>query len=119
MGKKCQQMAREIVRKANDEDIEKSVEYYNSKVKPVQFKVNECVLLKVQNFLSKNRKLVETFKGTNVITKIFDNGTVQIRTKYEKHDQIVNQILLVKYRKLENDHSSSELQLGRPKFRFE
>ena len=92
------QMARETARETNDEAIEKSVSYYNSKVKPIKFMENEWVLLKVQNFLGKNRKLSETFKGPFIITKVNENGTIKIKTKFGKHEQLVNQNLLVKYK---------------------
>ena len=39
----------------NGKAIEKSVPYYNTKVKPIDFKEGELVLLKLHNF--KNRKL--------------------------------------------------------------
>jgi transposase InsO family protein len=57
----CHQMAKETERENNDEAIEKSVSYYNTKVKPIEFKEGELVLLKIHNFLGKNRKLAETF----------------------------------------------------------
>ena len=97
----CHQMAKETARENNDEAIEKSVEYYNSKVKPILFKEGELVLLKVQNFLGKNKKLAETFKGPYTVSKVNENGTVRIRTKCAKHDQLVNQNLLIKYTKRE------------------
>ena len=97
--KACHQMAKEVASENNDQSIEKSIPYYNSKVKPLTFEVNEWVLLKVQNFLGKNRKLAETYKGPYQITKVNENGTVRMRTKCAKHDQLVNQNLLVKYKK--------------------
>jgi hypothetical protein len=48
--------SRETAQEANDETIEKLIEYYDAKVKPVQNVVNEWVLLKVQNFLGKTEK---------------------------------------------------------------
>jgi hypothetical protein len=95
-------MAKETARENNDEAIKKSVDYYNTKVKVVEFKEGELVLLKIHNFLGKNRKLAETFKGPFVITKVNDNGTIKIRTKYGQHEQLVNQNQLVKYEQPEN-----------------
>jgi hypothetical protein len=83
-------MARETAIVANYETITRSVEYYKSTVRTIEFAVNKWVLHKVQNFLGKNRKLAEAFKGPFVITKLFDNGTVQMKTKHGKHEQIVN-----------------------------
>ena len=53
----CQQLARTIASENNDTSIEKSTEYFNSKVKPVNFKEDDWVLLKEHNFLHKNKKL--------------------------------------------------------------
>ena len=96
--KVCHQMAKETARANNDEAIEKSVTYYNTKVKPMEFQEGELVLLKVHNFLGKNRKLAETFKGPFIVTKVNENGTLKIKTKYGQHDQLVNQNQLVKYK---------------------
>ena len=93
----CHQTAKETARENNDEAIEKSVTYYNTKVKPMEFQEGELVLLKVHNFLGKNRKLAETFKGPFIVTKVNENGTIKIKTKYGQHDQLVNQNQLVKY----------------------
>ena len=108
----CHQMAKETARENNDEAIEKSVQYYNSKVKPITFKEGELVLLKVQNFLGKNRKLAETFKGPYTVSKVNENGTIRIKTKCAKHDQLVNQNLLIKYnlRKEDEEEQKEEQQ---------
>ena len=65
-----------MARSHNDEAIEKSVDYYNSKVKLVTFEEEELVLLKIHNFLGKNKKLVETFRGPFIVVKMNENGTV-------------------------------------------
>jgi hypothetical protein len=41
--------------------------------------------------------LAETFKGPFIVTKVNENGTIKIKTKYGQHDQLVNQNQLVKY----------------------
>ena len=91
----------------NDEDIEKSLEYYNSKVRPIRFQEGDLVLLKIHNFLGKNRKLAETFKGPFIVLKVNENSAVKIKTKYAKHNQLVNQNLLVKY-KQQNEQQNPE-----------
>ena len=53
--------------------------------------------MKEHNFLHKNRKLAETFKGPFRVTWVNENGTVLIRSKTAKHDNLVNANLLVKY----------------------
>jgi hypothetical protein len=83
-------MTRETAPESNYDAIEKSVECCQSKVKSVQFAMNEWVLFKVQNFLGKNQKIfADAFKLPFVITRVFDNGTVQMRKKCGKHDLIV------------------------------
>jgi hypothetical protein len=49
----CHQIAKETARENNYEAIEKSVSYYNTKVKPVEFEEGELVLLKIHNFMGK------------------------------------------------------------------
>ena len=93
----CQELAKRLARDNNDESIEKSTENYNKKVKPVEFKEGEWVLLKVQNFLNKNKKLAETYKGPFCISKVHSNGTAPIKQS-SKHDTLVNTSLLVKYK---------------------
>jgi hypothetical protein len=47
----CQQLARNTASENNEELIENSIKYFNSKVKPVTFEVDEWVPLKEHNFL--------------------------------------------------------------------
>ncbi len=51
----CQQLARKIASENNEESIESSTKYFNSKVKSVTFEVGEWVILKKHNFLHKKR----------------------------------------------------------------
>ncbi len=62
--KVCQELARKIVSQNNDRSIEDLAEYFNTKVK------NDRVLLKEHNFLHKNKKLAETFKGLFRVTQV-------------------------------------------------
>ncbi len=71
-----------------------STKYFNSKVKPVEFKEEDWVLTKEHNLLNKNRKLAQTFKGPFKITKVHLNVTAMIRTRTSKHDHLVNIYLL-------------------------
>ena len=104
-------MSRELAKESTDEAIENSIPYYNSKVRQISFKEGELVLLKIQNFLGKNKKLAETYKGQYKITKVNDNGTVTMKTKCARHDQLVNQNQLVKYKiapeKMEKDEKGA------------
>ena len=67
-------------------------------MKPIIFEECKLVLLKIYNFFGKNQKLVQTFKGPNIVIKGNENGTVKIKTKYAKHDLLINQTSLVKYK---------------------
>ena len=86
----CQQLARKEASENNDTSIKDSSKYFNSKVKQVVSQENDWVLLKEHNFLYKNKKLAETFKGPFRITKVHQNGTALIRGKSSKHDNLVN-----------------------------
>jgi hypothetical protein len=97
----CHQITKETARENNDEAVEKSVSYYNTKVKPIKFKKEELVLLKIHNFLGKNKKLAETFKCPFVVTKVNAKVTIRIKTKYGQHEQLNNQNQLFKYKQPE------------------
>jgi hypothetical protein len=66
----CQNLVRKIASKNNNKSIEESTKYFNCKVKPVEFKEENWVLMKEQNFLNKNKKLAKTFRGPFRITKL-------------------------------------------------
>jgi hypothetical protein len=72
----CQNLARKIAREHNDNLIEESTKYFNSKVKPLNFKEADLVMMKEHNFKHKNRKLSETFQGPLKITKFPSNVLV-------------------------------------------
>ena len=74
----CHETAKDAARSHNDEAVKKSVEYYNSKVKPIIFEEDELVLLKIHKFLVKNIKMTKTFKGPFIMVKVNENGTVKI-----------------------------------------
>ena len=99
----CQDLTRKVASENNDTSIEDSTKYFNSKVKQVVFQENDWVLLKEHNFLHKNRKIAETFKGPFKVTKVHENGTALIRGKHSKHDNLVNTSQLVKYLQSENE----------------
>ena len=46
---------------------------------------------------------MKTFKGLYTITKVNENGTIKLKTKHAKHDQLVNQNQLVKYKQAESE----------------
>ena len=51
----CQNLARKIASKNNDKSIEESTKYFNSKVKPVEFKEEDWVLMKEHIFSTKTK----------------------------------------------------------------
>jgi hypothetical protein len=55
----CQNLARRIASENNDKSIEESPKYFNSKVKPVEFKEDDWALLKEHNFYIKTKKLLK------------------------------------------------------------
>jgi hypothetical protein len=80
-----------IASEHNDKSIEESTKYFNFKVKPVELKEKDWVLMKEYNFLRKTKKLAETFKGPFRITKV--HKMVQFnKNKTSKHDHSVNTI---------------------------
>ena len=92
-------MAKETARENKPEAIEKSATYNNTKVKFLEFQEGELVLFKVHNFLGKNRKLSDTFKGPYITTTVNENGTIRMNeNKHARQDQLVNQNQLVKYK---------------------
>jgi hypothetical protein len=105
----CQNLSRKITREHNDNSNEESTKYFNLKVKSVNFKEDDSVLMKEHNFMHKNRKLAETFKGPFKITKV-----LLIRTKPSKHNHLVNTNLLVKYNAPPSfeHHQNNQDQIG-------
>ena len=62
---------------SNMEEVqERSVVDHGKKAFPREFKFGDKVLFRVKNFLDKNAKLAEKWKGSFVITKVHANKTV-------------------------------------------
>ena len=59
--------------------IERNIKDHNNTAYPRFSKVGDMVLLQVKNFLNKNKKLAEGYKGPYIITKISDNNTATIK----------------------------------------
>ena len=58
---------------------EKSKENFDSKLKPVEFKVGQLVWLDERNFLGRNRKLRANFTGPHVIIDIFNDNVAELK----------------------------------------
>jgi hypothetical protein len=76
-------LVRKIASQNNVQSTKYSTEYFNTKVKPVIFKEDDWVLLKEHNFLHKNGKLAETFKGLFRVAKVNENSTALSRGKMQ------------------------------------
>ena len=96
-------MTRKIANENNDKSFEEFTKYFNKKVKLIEFKEDDWVLLKEHNFLHKNRKLADTFSGPLGIIKSQKIGTALIRSKTANHSNLVNKNLLVKYSRTEDE----------------
>jgi hypothetical protein len=67
---------------------------HDKKLKTRTFKEGEKVLLKVNDFKLKNRKLFEEWKGPFLITNVVPNQTALIKTKFGKHETLYNFMML-------------------------
>ena len=65
----------QLAREYADTAIDRNTEDHNKKANPREFKEGDWVLLEMKNFLSKNRKLSEIYKGPYIIVKINANNT--------------------------------------------
>jgi hypothetical protein len=72
------------------------------------------VLLKEHNFLHKNTKLAKTFKGPFQVKKVHENGTVLIRNKNARNDNLVNANMLVKYNQPGNENETETSNTSNP-----
>ena len=75
------QMARQIAWKNSQVQQEINREVYDRQSKPHQFQKGQFVLLKVENFLNKNRKLAERYEGPYQIIKLKSHNNVEINIK--------------------------------------
>ena len=70
---------RQLAQENTETAIERNIKDHDSKAYPRFFKIGDMVLLQVKNFLNKNQKLAEGYKGPYIITKISDNNTATIK----------------------------------------
>jgi len=59
---------------------EKYKEYHDSRASPHKYQVGQQVLVDVRNFLGKNKKLAPNWEGPYPITRVWDNGVVDVKT---------------------------------------
>ena len=70
---------RKIAENHTKDAIKRSVSEPNKKTFPRKFKIGDLVLLEVKDFLHKNRKLAEIYKGPYIITRVSENNTATIK----------------------------------------
>ena len=68
-----------MVQENTETAIERNIKDHNNTAYPRFSKVGDMVLLQVKNFLNKNKKLAEGYKGPYIITKISDNNIATIK----------------------------------------
>ena len=88
---------RQLAREHADTAIDRNTEDHNKKANPRKFREGEWVLLEVKNFLSKNRKLSEIYKGPYIIVKINANNTALLKKPSGTHEYLYNTQLLKHY----------------------
>ena len=76
--------ARQIAYENNQLVTEKSKAYFDSKAKPVDYKVDQYVLLDEHSFLGKNTKLAPKFSGPHRILRLKGNTNVELLLKNGK-----------------------------------
>ena len=73
---------REVAKQHTEQAIKRNVSDHDRKAFPRKFKLGDLVLLEVKDFLHKNKKLAEIYKGPYVITRISDNNTATVKTPH-------------------------------------
>ena len=68
---------RQLTDKNAEKSISENVKQHNKKANPRSFKVGDLVLLEQRNFLGKNRKLSEIYKGPYIVVKPGPASTVE------------------------------------------
>ena len=69
---------RQLAQENTETAIERNIKDHDNKAFPRFFKVGDMVLIQVKNFLGKNQKLAENYKGPYIITKM-NNNTATIK----------------------------------------
>jgi hypothetical protein len=60
---------------------DKTEQQYNKNSAPHKYVLGQLVWLDIQNFLGKNRKLAPKWEGPYLLTRIFENGVVDLQRK--------------------------------------
>ena len=80
-----------------EKSISENVKPHNKKANPRSFKVGELVFLEQRNFLGKNKKLAEIYKGQNILVKVNPNNMVVVKMRKGSKEYMFNTMLLKLY----------------------
>ena len=73
---------RKVAREHTETAISRNISDHDKKAFPRKFKVGDMILLEVKDFLHKNKKLAEIYKGPYIITRVSDNNTATVKTPH-------------------------------------
>ena len=73
---------RKVAREHTERAIKRNLSNHNKKAFPRKFKIGDMVHLEVKDFLHKNKKLAEIYKGPYIITRVSDNNTATVKTPH-------------------------------------
>ena len=85
---------RELARQCTGEAIDRNVRDHDKTAHPRTFKVGDMVLIAVKDFLGKNKKLANIFKGPFLITRVSPHNTVTLRHPTGKREYNYNTDML-------------------------
>ena len=97
---------RELAHKNAEKSISENVKQHNKKANPRSFRVGDLVLLEQRNFLGKNRKLSEIYKGPYIVVKVNSNNTVVVKSRTGSKEYMYNTMLLKLYREAPKPQTS-------------
>ena len=86
------QLCRQVATEENLKATQKAQTYHNSQSEQHKYIKGQLVWLDVRNFLGKNRKLAPNWEGPFPITRVFDNGVVDVFKNNRHHRVNVNRL---------------------------
>ena len=102
-----------MAREHTETAITRNISDHDKKAFPRKFKIGDMVLLEVKDFLHKNRKLAEIYKGPYIITRVSDNNTATVKTPHGAKEYNYNtQMFKLYHPKTEHSKSKNEEEKG-------